>query len=350
MNESLKAFKEGLQESLLNLLWQQWCICGVQGHAKEPGNWCIDPEILVLLTCSLGRREPRMFEEMLDLLKNMPGMINLQRLKIISMSNAFDGKAALRAVAGYIDKELGNNKWTNALKSILKSNKPEPLFSFKDGRPMENWGNVDDTFRNYGFLCGPVSLRGLVGAFDLRHPACLLLRLRSFVGTTSRSGICLYLCTHPNDQGENASRIAREIAHAQRVVQGSLVNMSKSGYVVRRENKRETHYAIQPEMRKALLQNLKEEPLWCNWITVGGFLEKMWLAFDDKKFLEADPMIQSIKLRDIVDDYRLPMSRSGLPVALDLQGHLEGEEYVAWVVEKVGEIIKVLITREKARE
>jgi hypothetical protein len=351
MNESLNDFKNELQEALLTLLWQQWCVCGVQGHAKEPGNWCIDPEILILLTCSLGRREPRMFDEMLDLLKSMPGLINLQRLKIIAKSDAFAGKAVLAALAEYIDEVVGKGKWTRAINVNNEPKQPpEPLFFFKDGRPMESLGEVDTAFQKCGFLRGPVTLRGLVGAFDLRHPACLILRLRSFLGTTSRSGICLYLCTHSESSGTNPSRIAKETGHAQRVVQDSLVSMSKSGYVSRREFKHETLYAITTETRKAFLQDLKAEPLWCNWITVGSFLEKTWLVFDSKKFLEADPMIQSIKLREIVDEYRLPLSRSGLRVTLDMQGHLEGEDYVAWVKEKVREMIKILITSEKAEK
>jgi hypothetical protein len=351
MSESLKKFRDELQESLLTLLWEQWCICGVQGHAKEPGNWCIDPEVLILLTCSIGRREPRMFDEMLDLLKSIPGMINLQRLKIIAKTEAFAGKSVLIALAEYIDEVLGKEKWKNAFKTISKSHEsPQPLFFFKDGRPMESFGKVDTAFQKNGFLRGPISLRGLVGPFDLRHPACLLLRFRSFLGSTSRSGICLYLCTHPDSPGENPSRIARETVHAQRVVQDSLVSMSKSGYVARRENARETLYAIAPEMRKALLQELKAEPIWCNWIPIGSFFERIWLVFDSKEFLEADPMIQSIQLRDIVEEYKIPLSRSGLPVMLDLQGHLEGEEYVGWIVEKVREMMKVLVTGEKVEK
>jgi hypothetical protein len=345
MSESLKNFRDELQDSLLTLLWQQWCLCGVQGHAKEPGNWCIDPEILILLTCSLGRREPRMFDEMLDLLKSMPKMINLQRLKIIAKSDAFAGQTVLVALAEYIDEVVGKGKWTKAINAGKETDKTKaPLFFFKDGRPMESFGEVDTAFQKCGFLRGPVTLRGLVGAFDLRHPACLMLRLRSFLGTTSRSGICLYLCTRPDSSGANPSRIAKETGHAQRVVQDSLVSMSKSGYVSRRELKHETLYAITPEMKIAFLQDLKAKPLWCNWITVGSFLEKMWLVFDSKKFLEADPMIQSIKVRDIVDNFRIPLSISGLPVTLDLQGHLEGEDYVAWAVKKIKGIIQVLLS------
>jgi hypothetical protein len=359
MNESLKNFRDELQESLLTLLWQQWCICGVQGHSKEPGNWCIDPEVLVLLTCSIGRREPRMFDEMLDLLKSSPGMINLQRLKVLAKSGSFAGKDVLNSVAGYIDEILGKEKWTKAIdaeKRIDKSREKKreqtqtPLFSFKDGRAMESFGKVDPTFHKYGFSRGPVTLRGLVRPYDLRHPACLLLRFRSFLGSTSRSGICLYLCTHPSSRGENPSRIAKETGHAQRVVQDSLVSMSKSGYIVRRENTRDTLYSIVPEMRKALLHDLKGGPLWCNWTTVGEFLETIWVVFDSRKFLEADPAVQSITLRVIVDKYKNSLPASGLSVTLDLQGHLEGEDYVAWAVGKVKEIIKVLDTGAEAEE
>ena len=113
MSESLKNFRDALQDSLLTLLWQQWCVCGVQGHARETAPWCIDLEILVLLTCSIGRREPRMFDEMLDLLKSMQGIVSLQRLKTIARTGSFSGKSVLPAVAGYLDKVLKTKIWTN---------------------------------------------------------------------------------------------------------------------------------------------------------------------------------------------------------------------------------------------
>lgn len=349
MSGSLNNFRDELQESLLTLLWQQWCLCGVQGNAAEPGNWCIDPEILLLLTCSIGRREPRMFDEMLDLLKSMQGMVNLQRLKTVAKSDAFGGKNVLPAVAGYLDKIMKTKIWTNAIRKEPEPVAPHaPLFFFKDGRPMQSFGKTDPIFQEYGFLRGPIALRGLVSPFDLRHPACLLLRLRSFLGATSRSGICLYLCTHPNSPGENPSRIAKETGHAQRAVQNSLVSMSKSGYISRREHARDTLYAMTPEMKKALTQILKAEPLWCNWITIGGLLEKMWVVFDSKKFLEAGPIVQSITLRVIVDEYKNSLPGSGLPVTLDLRGHLEGEEYVVWVVDKIKEMIMALVKGENA--
>lgn len=343
MNESLKTFRDELQESLLTLLWRQWCLCGVQGNASEPGNWCIDPEILILLTCSVGRREPRLFDEMLDLLKSTQGMVNLQRLKMIAKSDAFADKNVLVAVAGYIDKTLKIKIWTNAIqknREFVKTS--EPLFSFKDGRPMESFGKNDPLFEEYGFLRGPITLRGLVGPYDLRHPACLLLKFRSFFGATSRSGICLYLCTHADSPGGTPSHIAKETGYAQRSVQNTLVSMSKSGYVARREHKRDTLYAITPEMREALLMDLKAKPLWCNWIVIGSFIENIWRMFDSKKFLEADPMIQSIKLREIVEKFAIPISQSGIPVTIDLQGHLEGEQYVEWVVEKVKSMVAAL--------
>jgi DNA-binding MarR family transcriptional regulator len=349
MSASLTDFRDELQESLLTLLWQQWCICGVQGHAKEPPNWCIDPEVLLLLTCSLGRREPRMFDEMLDLLKALNPLINLQRLKSLAKSNNFTGAKVLGAVAGYLDYDiLKKEKWTSAITKPKPVGDQTPLYFFKDGRPMESFGLHDSTFYQFGFVRAPVNRRGLIGPFDIRHPACLLLRLRSFLGTTSRSGICLYLCTHPEAPGENPSQIARETGHNQKAIQDALVRMSLSAYIERQENKREILYTMTPEMKKALCQDLKAEPLWCNWIAVGAFLEKIWVTFDDNKFIDADPMVQSIKLREIIEKFKGPISRSGIPVMLETRGHLEGEEYVDWVMGKTKEIVTMLVDGERA--
>jgi hypothetical protein len=124
--------------------------------------------------------------------------------------------------------------------------------------------------------------------------------------------------------------------------------MARSGYVTRREHSRDVLYKIVPEMRNAYLQDLKAGPLWCNWITVGGFLEKTWAVFDEKKFIQNDPMVQSIKVREVFDACKAPISRSGLGVTLDLPGHLEGEEYVAWAKKKVREMMKELGNRQAA--
>ena len=69
MNPLLPEFKNQFLGQVLDRLWGQWTTLGVAGHAGEPTPWIIDPEALLLATCTFGRCEPRMFDEVLDWLQ-----------------------------------------------------------------------------------------------------------------------------------------------------------------------------------------------------------------------------------------------------------------------------------------
>ena len=83
MNQSLKIFKAEYQNHLLNFLWRQWSSLGVAGQSRGDDVWIIDPEALLLFTFTLGRHEPRLFDEVLDWLQANGRFINILRLKRI---------------------------------------------------------------------------------------------------------------------------------------------------------------------------------------------------------------------------------------------------------------------------
>jgi len=60
MNLLLREFRESFLDKLLDLLWRQWTALGVSGHAEGDTPWVIDPEALLLATCTFGRFEPRL--------------------------------------------------------------------------------------------------------------------------------------------------------------------------------------------------------------------------------------------------------------------------------------------------
>src|SRR5437879_5751034 len=99
MNQPLRTFRDEFQNLLLNFLWRQWSALGVAGQASGEDDWIIDPEALLLLTCTMGRTEPRMFDEVLDWLQENGRFINIMRLKRILRTEKFAGERALAAVA-----------------------------------------------------------------------------------------------------------------------------------------------------------------------------------------------------------------------------------------------------------
>ena len=111
MNQSLKTFKAEYQNHLLNFLWRQWSSLGVAGQSRGDDVWIIDPESLLLFTCTLGRHEPRLFDEVLDWFQENGRFINILRLKRILGKEKFAGARVLAAIAGLMSKGTDVTKW-----------------------------------------------------------------------------------------------------------------------------------------------------------------------------------------------------------------------------------------------
>ena len=58
MNPSLKEFKGEYQSRVLDFLWRQWSALGVAGQTSPEHQRILDPEGLLLLTCTVGRYDP----------------------------------------------------------------------------------------------------------------------------------------------------------------------------------------------------------------------------------------------------------------------------------------------------
>ena len=130
MNQPLKTFKLEYQNLLLNFLWRQWSALGVAGQAGGEDAWIIDPEALLLFTCTLGRHEPRLFDEALDWLSENGRFINVMRLKRILLREKFAGERVLAAVAGILAKGTEATKWKMLANSVVPSARRGDIFYY----------------------------------------------------------------------------------------------------------------------------------------------------------------------------------------------------------------------------
>ena len=69
--------KTAYSQALLRFLWRQWGQLGVAGRVDRRDGWIIDPEPLLLFTLQVARRDPRLFDEVIDW-----AVINSRRLMI----------------------------------------------------------------------------------------------------------------------------------------------------------------------------------------------------------------------------------------------------------------------------
>jgi hypothetical protein len=325
MNQSLKIFKEAYQNLLLNFLWRQWSALGVAGQAGGEDLWIIDPEALLLLTCTMGRHEPRLFDEMLDWLQENGRFINIMRLKRILRTEKFVGQRALAAVASCLRKGTEAMKWKLLAESVPLPPVAEEFFIPPDGKPQPVLGEPEPHFLRYGFKRGPLRLRGYSQKFRPAQPTNLALQLRALFGINVRCEIVLYLLTH---EAAHPSQIAREAYYFQRAVQGTLVDMSQSGVVGRRAHGREKHYWLKPEIWAALLNRPPVFPRWVTWPPLFSALERIWLKVNDPGLETLDPLLQSSELRQLMTQVRPAIERARFDKTLSDNREYLGEKYL----------------------
>ena len=325
MNQSLKTFKDEYQNLVLNFLWRQWSALGVAGQASGEDAWIIDPEALLLLTCTMGRHEPRLFDEALDWLQENGRFINVMRLKRILRTEKFAGERALAAVAACLSKGTEAMKWKLLAESVPQPQVAEEFFIPPDGKPQPVLGEPEPHFVRYGFKRGPLRLRGRSQKFRPAQATNLALQLRALIGINVRCEIVLYLLTH---EAAHPSQIAREAYYFERAVQGTLVDMNQSGVVGLRARGREKHYWLKPEHWAALLNRPAVFPQWVTWPPLFSALERIWLKVNDPGLEALDPLLQSSELRQLMAEVRPAIERSRFDKNLSDNREYLGEKYL----------------------
>ena len=337
MNPSLKTFKGEYQTLLLDFLWRQWSALGVAGQTRAEDDWIIDPEALLLLTCTVGRYDPRLFDEMLDWLQSNGWLINVMRLKRILRTEKFAGEPVLASIAGLLAKGTEAPKWKQLAASVARPAASEALFFHEDGEPIPAIGESEPLFARYGWLRGPLRLRGYSQEFRPTDVANLVLQLRALFGISVRCEIVIYLLTH---DAAHPSQIARDAYYFERAVQGTLVDMSRSGVIHVRAASREKHYWLKQEQWMQLLnRNEQSAPKWVTWPPLFSALEQIWLRLNDPKLHNLESLLQASEVRQLMTKVRPSLERSGLDRTLsDDRQHL-GVSYLPVFIADVKKLL-----------
>lgn len=337
MNPSLKKFKGEYLTLLLDFLWRQWSALGVAGQVRANDDWVVDLEALLLLTCTMSRYDPRLFDEMLDWLQVNGWLINVMRLKRILREEKFAGEPVLAAVAGVLAKGTETPKWKQlaALHPLPAAN--EPLFFSEDGQPIPVVGEPETIFARYGWQRGPLRLRGYSQEFRPAETASLILQLRALFGISVRCEIVFYLLTH---EAAHPAQIAREGYYFERAVQGTLVDMSRSGVIQVRSANRKKRYWLKPAEWLRLLNRADQPaPRWITWPPFFSALEQIWLRLNDPKLNDLESLLQASEVRQLMTKVRPALERAGFDRTLsDDRQHL-GESYLPVFIADVKKLL-----------
>ncbi|MCX5769386.1 MAG: hypothetical protein NTZ09_03815 [Candidatus Hydrogenedentes bacterium] len=292
MEKSLKTFRDGYLETLLRFLWREWTALGVAGQECAGLHHVIDPEALLLFTCSVGRYDQRLFDEVMDWLTKNGRFLNIQRLKNILRREAFRGGAVLSAVADWLLQRDDPVKWRLLARVVPRKRGGEPLFYLPDGRPLPRSAKSDPTFLKHGLLRSPLMVRGYSMPFSADALPCIFLKMRALFGVNARCDALTYLLL--NKSG-HPREVAREMYYSQKAIHDVMTDLECSGVVHSSRLARERRFRISsgsaPVLPKAV-NTLK----WINWPIMLATAESVWFMTEELRMAVLKPHVESSEI------------------------------------------------------
>jgi hypothetical protein len=339
MKTSLSGYRSKFRDRVLDLLWSQWTALGVSGRGPEWHGPPIDPEALLLASCTIARHDARLFDAMVEWIGLHGRYVNVQRLKRILTNEPFGGKRVFGAVAAMAKNSVSAAKWARSAAVGGNVGKPVPLFYLKDGRPMPTVAESDPVFAKHGLLRDLFTPRGVVESFRPELTANLILRLRALFGVNARCEIVTYLLL--NSRGSPRS-LARDTYYFPATISKALGEMRNSGFVVARtEGRRRDHRLTPQAWRELLLGDVS--PAWIVWPRILCGLECIWkLLWDEtlhaKSLLAQASTLRRVLLKSAVDR----IDTSGLDFAFGNISNHPGEKLIPFFIGEMTALLDLL--------
>jgi len=298
MKTQLTDFRRELLDRLLDIVWRQWTTAGVSGRGKPWTGSVIDPEALLLFSCTIGRYDARLFDAAQEWLRANGQFINVQRLKRILKEERFAGEPVLTAMTAAASTSVNRAKWSQIAGSQPKAgDEPAPLFYLESGEPLPVVRDHDPLFAEYGFIRDRFEERGVAEAFRPELPGNLLLRLRALLGVNARCEVFEYLLAN----GVGSPRaIASDCYYYPATISKTMGEMSRSGFLVSRTQGRKRLYSLTPDTWADLFLDAGTELTWVVWPRLLSALEQIWLFLDDRDLFGRSSLEQASSLRRLL--------------------------------------------------
>ena len=293
MKLPLKVYREQLLKVFLDFLWDAWTALGVPGHGAEHVVYTVDPEALLAFTCSMGRFDPRLFDEVIEWLLVNGRFLNVQRMKSILRKESFSGSTVLAAMAAWLAEQDSSAKWSYLARQSSPPPSPEPLFHLADGRPVPTRPPYDAHFLAWGWKRVPIQNRGHGRLFPSTAPAALVLKMRALFGVNSRSDALAYLLL--NGRGHPRA-MARELYYSQKAIHDIMADLDCSGIVTSSRTARERVFRLSAEGRSFLMHGSSPMP-WINWPVLLGTAEHVWNLTNTLDAQDGPPLFQASEIQ-----------------------------------------------------
>jgi hypothetical protein len=285
----ISEIRDKVSQGLLDFAWRQWAQIGVSATVGGTDRWTADPEALILFTIEIARRDPRLFDEMLDWMVFNHDLLSMQRLR--NLAGRFPLPPGL--VAAVIS-------WTRQTEPVDLPGSDradpaqgrEPVFSRE---VLAFVAQPDPTFAQHGFIRPRATRTGKAHEPNLALPVNLSFRLRRLFGPGGRSEAMRVLLTYSGGPLDVA-RIADEAGFAKRNISDVLTSLAASGVIRSSWSGNERHFTADRETWATLLDlaGPGELPFFVPWIHVLPAAVKISVWLKEKAdTIESDYLIAS---------------------------------------------------------
>jgi hypothetical protein len=302
----ISAIRDKVSQGLLDFAWRQWAQVGVSATVEGADLWAVDPEALILFTIGVARRDPRLFDEMLDWMALNHELLSTQRLR--NLTGRFPLPSGLVAAVA---------AWTRQT-SPVSSGQPDPS---QDREPVFNpevsafVSRPDPVFAEHGFLRSPAARTGKSHEPNPALPVNLSFRLRHLFGPGGRSEAMRVLLTYSAGPLD-AARIADEAGFAKRNISDVLTSLAASGAIKATWAGNERHFMAYHQRWEALLNPDKplKMPSFVSWVHLLPAALKIIIWLDERADTSESEYIIASQARRLMNDITSDLQTAGVDI------------------------------------
>jgi len=332
----ISTLRERVRSELLDFAWGQWSQLGLGGAVTRIDRWAVDPEALLLLTLEVGRRDPRLFDELLDWLALNGDLLILQRLRNLARRYPGD-RSVLEASLAWASSQNPALRW-NA--TPARTGGPTSEATLFDPELVGYVREPDPVFGRFGYL-RPRAERSLKSVRpDPREPIAFAFKLRLLFGLGSRSEVLRILLTL-EEARLDAARIAEEAGFAKRNINETLSALADSGAVQARWSRNQRVFSVFRGKWANLLEigpGAEHLPATLAWVPLLRVLTSLYVWFEH----HADPgwseYLAASEARSLVDGLTRDLGEAGIssPESRNFHGSAYWEAFEQLVDDSLG--------------
>lgn len=334
----LSDVRERLRRGLLEFAWRQWAQMGLSANVAGSDRWAIDPEALILFTIEVARRDPRLFDEVLDWLSSERRLLTMQRLRNLAALFPVDSNLVGAALA-WAGESAPWLRGPKANRSQDQYGEPAPVFS---PEILSFVGEPDPAFAEFGYIRPRVVRSGKSSDSDVRQPVNFAFQLRHLFGPGSRSEVMRILLTFA-DGPLDAARISDEAGFAKRNINDTLASLAASRVVKARWSRNERIFLAYRDKWANLLEvgpSAKFMPEFMSWVHLLPASLQIMIWLDNIAETTDSEYLISSRARDLMEDVMPSLEVAGL--ALSPSRAAPGAAYLSFFADTIDSILAVL--------